>query len=186
MRCRLVWVTSLIVAVVACSLAYWHFIPRWLPPSHLKVGNLPRIPMQPSAALIHCSGGLDFTLDNANGDWSVVQDHPPCAVSGFALPAVKATAIEMAKVYRRPLVVFRVAPSGMIRDISLLSSSGSTTLDRRALTQLAGSRYPRHNCCSCRVSTAIDVDFEGPVWMRDSHDLQFRPPSGKLSIRRIP
>ena len=103
MRCRLVWVTSLIVAVVACSLAYWYFIPRWLPPSHLKVGNLPRIPMQPSAALIHCSGGLDFTLDNANGDWSVVQDHPPCAVSGFALPAVQATAIEMAKVYRRPL-----------------------------------------------------------------------------------
>jgi hypothetical protein len=135
-----------------------------------------------SSAFIRCSGGLDFKLDNASGDWSVVQDHPPCDVSGSALPAVKATAIEMARVYRRPLVAFRVLPSGLIRDISLLYSSGSASLDRRALAQLARIRYPRHNCCSCRVSTAIDVDFEGPVWVRDSQDLQFLP-SGKHFLR---
>ena len=99
----------------------------------------------------------------------------PCAQS-------KPLQFEMAKVYRRPLVAFRVLPNGLIKDISLLYSSGSASLDRRALAQLAGTRYPRHNCCSCRVSTAIDVDFEGPVWMRDSQDLQFLP-SGKLFIR---
>jgi hypothetical protein len=179
---RVLWVTSLTVAAVACSLAYWHFIPRRLPPPHLTVANLPRVPMQPSSGFIRCSGGLDFKLDNASGDWSVVQDHPPCDVSGSALPAVKATAIEMARVYRRPLVAFRVLPSGLIRDISLLYSSGSASLDRRALAQLARIRYPRHNCCSCRVSTAIDVDFEGPVWVRDSQDLQFLP-SGKHFLR---
>jgi hypothetical protein len=179
---RVLWVTSLTVAAVACSLAYWHFIPRRLPPPHLTVANLPRVPMQPSSGFIRCSGGLDFKLDNASGDWSVVQDHPPCDVSGSALHAVKATAIEMARVYRRPLVAFRVLPSGLIRDISLLYSSGSASLDRRALAQLARIRYPRHNCCSCRVSTAIDVDFEGPVWVRDSQDLQFLP-SGKHFLR---
>ena len=182
MRIRHLWVTSLIVAVSACSLGYWHFISRRLPPPNLTVANLPRAPLQPSAAFIRCSGGLGFKIDNATGDWAVVQDHPPCAVSGSALRAVKATAIEMAKVYRRPLVAFRVLPNGLIKDISLLYSSGSASLDRRALAQLAGTRYPRHNCCSCRVSTAIDVDFEGPVWMRDSQDLQFLP-SGKLFIR---
>src|SRR5215469_9918315 len=111
MRYRLVWVTSWIAGVVACSLACWHFIPRHLRPSDLKVGNSPRVPMQPSAAFIRCSRGLDLKLDNSNGDWSVVQDHPPCAVSGIALPPVKATAVEMTKVCRRPLVLFRVAPS---------------------------------------------------------------------------
>ena len=184
MTLRLLWVTALIVAVIACSLASWHFIPRSSPAPHLRLANLPRVPVQPSAAFIHCTGGLDLTLDNASGDWSVVQDHPPCAVSGSALPAVKATAIEMAKIYRRPLVAFQVYPSGLISDISLLHSSGSTTLDRRALAELAATRYPRHNCCSCRISTAINVDFEGPVWMRDSHDLQYLP-SGKLFIRVI-
>src|SRR6185437_5188862 len=158
---RVLWVTSLTVAAVACSLAYWHFIPRRLPPPHLTVANLPRVPMQPSSGFIRCSGGLDFKLDNASGDWSVVQDHPPCDVSGSALPAVKATAIEMARVYRRPLVAFRVLPSGLIRDISLLYSSGSASLDRRALAQLSRIRYPRHNCCSCRVSLLSTWTLKG-------------------------
>ena len=108
-----------------------------------------------------------------------------CAVSGIAFAPVKATAVEMTKVYRRPLVLFRVAPSGLVRDVSLLHTSGSPALDQRALAQVAGTRYPPHNCCSCRVSTVIDVDFEGPVWMREPQDLLFRPPSGKLS-RLVP
>jgi len=111
-------------------------MPRQLLASELKIGNLPQIPMQPSPALIQCSGGLDYTLDNANGEWSVVQDHPPCAVSGNALPAVKATATEMAKLHRRPLVAFQLAPNGLISGIRLLQSSGSTTLDQRAMSEL--------------------------------------------------
>ena len=57
--------------LVVAAVVGWHFVYRFalsqLEFSELKVGNLPHIPMQPTAALIQCSSGLDMTLNNANG-----------------------------------------------------------------------------------------------------------------------
>src|SRR5437667_1167191 len=159
------WVLPLLIAAVAGTVFIRSVAPRRQTLSELKVGNLPRIPTQPSAATIECTRGLEVTLDNANGEWSAIQDHPPCTVSGTVLHSVKATATEMMELNYRPLVVFQVAPSGLVSNAVLLRSSGSTSLDRRALGQLTTYRYPRHNCGLCKLSIPISVDFQGPVWM---------------------
>jgi TonB family protein len=161
------WVVVL-VAAIACALVILRFAPLKLTPSELNVGNLPRIPMQESAATVECTRGLVVNLESANGEWSVIQDHPPCTVSGIFLQAVKATATEMKELNCRPLVSFQVAPSGLVSDAKLVRSSGSTTLDERALRQVIAYRYPRHNCGVCKMSISMNVDFQGPVWMRES------------------
>ena len=166
MRRHSLWVVVLIAAV-ACAVVTRRFAPLQLTRSELNFGNLVRIPMQESAATVECTRGLAVNLESANGEWSVVQDHPPCTVSGIFLHAVKATATEMTKLSCRPLLSFQVAPSGLISQAKLLRSSGSTTLDERALRQLIAYRYPRHNCGVCKMSIFMNVDFQGPVWMRE-------------------
>jgi TonB family protein len=123
--------------------------------------------MQANTSTLECAAGIEVNLDNANGEWSVTQDHPPCTVNCIVLQPVNATATEMARLKCRPVVSFQVAASGQVSDAKLLRSSGSTSLDEKALQQVVAHRYPRHNCCKCKVSLAVDVDFQGPVWMRE-------------------
>jgi TonB family protein len=175
MRRYILWL-FLLFAVACAMLVRFRFAAVQLTPSELKIGSSPPLPLQEGPAIIECSDGLEVDLGNANGDWSVIQDHPPCAVFGIFQPAVKVTADEMAKLSCRPLVSFEVATSGLIRNVKLLRSSGSTTLDERALQQVISYRYPRHNCGICKMSVPINVDFHGPVWTRD-------PPLRRVSER---
>jgi TonB family protein len=166
MRRYILWV--LLLFATACAVVIWlRFAAAQLTPSELKIGNAPPLPQQEGPATIECSHGLDIDLRNANGDWSVIQDHPPCTVRGIFLSTVKATADEMEKLSCRPLFSFQVATTGLTRNVKLLRSSGSTTLDERALQQVIGYRYPPHNCGICKMSVPINVDFHGPVWTRD-------------------
>ena len=41
------------------------------------------------------------------------------------------------------------------------------TLDEKALRQVSSYRYARHNCGVCKISMAVSIDFQGPVWMRE-------------------
>jgi TonB family protein len=166
MRSHGLWVVVL-VAAVACAAVIRHFALLRLTPSELSVGSPPRVPTPLSMVTAECSLGLAVNLESANGKWSVIQDHPPCAVSGIALQAVKATAAEMKNLTCRPLVSFEVAPSGLVSNAKLLRSSGSTTLDERALRKLVAYRDSRHNCGVCKMSISVNVDFEGPVWVRE-------------------
>jgi TonB family protein len=166
MRRHSLWVVVLIAAV-ACAAVIRQFAPLQLTRLESNVGKLPGIPMQESAATVECTRGLAVNLESANGEWSIIQDHPPCTVSGVFLQAVKATATEMTKLNCRPLVSFQIAPSGLVSEAKLLRSSGSTTLDERALRQVIEYRYPRHNCGLCKMSIFMNVDFQGPVWMRE-------------------
>jgi TonB family protein len=163
MKLRILWVV-VFVAAVACAAAVRHFALLRLTPSELSVGSPPRVPAPLTAVTAECSLGLVANLDSANGEWL---DHPPCAVSGVALQAVKATAPEMKNLACRPLVSFQVAPSGLVSHAKLLRSSGSTTLDERALRQVVAYRDSRHNCGVCKMSISVNVDFQGPVWMRE-------------------
>jgi hypothetical protein len=80
---------------------------------------------------------------------------------------VEATAIEMTQLCCRPWVSFQVASTGLITDVKLLRSSGSRTLDQKAVWQASAGRYPRHNCGLCRVFSPMNLGFEGPVWIRE-------------------
>lgn len=157
----------LFIALVASALLVRRFSLLQLTPAQLRIGSLPRAPAQMNRATIRCTLGLAFELSHANGEWSVNQDHPPCDVSGIALQSVEATSAEMTKLNCRPLVSFEVSASGVVSKVKLLRSSGSSTLDEKALHQVSSYRYPRHNCGACEMSMAVGVDFQGPVWMRE-------------------
>jgi TonB family protein len=166
MKLRSLWVV-VPVAAVACVVVICHFALLRLTPSELNVGRLPHVPTPLSTVTADCSLGLAVNLESASGKWSVIQDHPPCAVSGIALQAVKATPTEMKKLTCRPLVSFQVSGNGVVSNAKLLRSSGSATLDERALRQVIAYRDSRHNCGVCKMSVSINVDFQGPVWMRE-------------------
>jgi hypothetical protein len=167
MRRQRLWVVPVLIVGVACAIFIRRLAPRQLTSLELNVGNLPRIPTQPSSATLECTRGLEITMDTGNGEWSVIRDHPPCTVSGIALRSVKATATEVMQLNCSPLVVLQVAQSGLVSNASLVRSSGSTSLDERALGQVKTYRYPRHNCGLCKLSIPINVDFQGPVWIRE-------------------
>jgi TonB family protein len=154
MKRRILW-TVVLLAAVACAVVIRSLAPLQLTPSEANVGSPPLVPM-PEHATGECAVGLAANLEN-----------PPCAVSGISLQAVKATATEMQNVICRPLVSFQVAPSGLVSNAKLLRSSGSTTLDERALRQVIAYRDPRQNCGVCKWSISMNVDFQGPVWMRE-------------------
>ena len=157
----------LLIALVALALLVRRFsLPR-LTPAHLRIGSLIHAPVQMNRATIRCTLGLDFELSNANGEWRVFQDHPPCDVSGIVLQSVEATPAEMTKLNCRPLVSFEVSAGGIVSKVKLLRSSGSSTLDERALHQVSSYHYPRHNCGECKMSMQVGVDFQGPVWTRE-------------------
>jgi len=118
-------------------------------------------------ATIRCTLGMDVEVTNANGEWRVIQDHPPCDVSGIALQSVDAAPAEMAQLNYRPEVSFDVSASGTVSKVELLRSSGSATLDEKALRLVSSYRYPRHNCGACNMSMGVGIDFQGPVWMRE-------------------
>ena len=75
----------------------------------------------------------------------------------------------MTKLNYRPLVSFDVSSSGIVSKVKLIRSSGSSTLDEKALRQISSYRYPRHNCGACKMSMTVGVDFQGPVWMRETY-----------------
>jgi TonB family protein len=166
MRRHSLWAV-LFIALVASGLLVRRFSFLPLTPAQLRIGSLPHAPAQMNRVTIRCTVGLAFELSNANGEWRVSQDHPPCDVSGIVLQSVEAAPAEMTKLNCRPLVSFDVSASGVVSKVKLLRSSGSSTLDEKALHQVTSYRYPRHNCGACKMSMAVGVDFQGPVWIRE-------------------
>lgn len=166
MRRHSLWAV-LFIALVASMLLVGRFSLLQLTPAQLRVGSLPHAPAQMNRATIRCTLGLAFELSNANGEWRVIQDHPPCDVSGGALQSVQATPVEMTKLNCHPWVSFEVSASGVVSKVKLLRSSGSSTLDEKAQHQVSSYRFPPHNCGTCEMPMAVGVDFQGPVWMRE-------------------
>ena len=166
MRRHTLWAV-LVISLFASALLVRRFSLLQLTPAQLHITGLPHAPVQMNRARIRCTLGLDAELSSGNGEWRVIQDHPPCDVSGIALQAVWATAVEMAKLNCRPFVSFEVSANGIINKVKLLRSSGSSTLDEKALRQVSSYRYARHNCGVCKISMAVSIDFQGPVWMRE-------------------
>ncbi len=169
MRRQTRWVVFFLVAAVVCATALRCLVPRQLTliQSDLTLSGLPLPPAQPTTANLECTRGLAVKVQESSGNWILTQDHPPCTVAGDLLLPVKATPAEMAALNRRPHVVFQVAANGQISNASVSSSSGSETLDEKTLKLVLAHRYPRHNCGVCTVSTEVDVDFQGPVWIRN-------------------
>jgi hypothetical protein len=123
MRRYILW--KFMLFATGFAVAIWaRFAAAQLTPSELKIGNAPPLPQQEGPATIDCSGGLDIDLGNANGDWSVIEDHPPCTVRGVLLPAVKATADEMVKLSCRPLLSFQIAASGLAKNVKTAALLG--------------------------------------------------------------
>jgi hypothetical protein len=128
----------------------------------------PLPPLQPITIELKCTRGLVLRMSEIGGDWSLTSDHPPCTVGENLLPPVEATVAEFVSLERRPFIMFRVAAKGSISDAMMLRSSGSRTLDEKSLKLALAHRFPRHNCGLCKVSTDVDVNFQGPVWVRES------------------
>lgn len=165
-RRHILW-AALLIALAALALLVRRFALLQLTPTQLRLGTLPHAPVQMNRGTIRCTLGMDVELSNANGEWRVIQDHPPCDISGIALESVEATPTEMAQLNCRPVVSFQVSASGIVSKVELLRSSGSSTLDEKALRLVSSHRYPRQNCGVCKMSMSVGVGFEGPVWTRE-------------------
>jgi len=166
MRRPSVW-AALFIALVVSALLVRRFSLRQLTPTQLRTARLPHAPAQMNRATIRCTLGMDVEVSNANGEWRVIQDHPPCDVSGMTLQSVEATPHEMTQLNCRPEVSFEVSDSGTVSKVVLLRSSGSSSVDERAQRLISSYRYPKHNCGACKMSMAVGIDFQGPVGMRE-------------------
>lgn len=162
------WVLAFSVATLATAAVALHFAPSQLSQSQLTTGPLPHVPAQPIRATMECVGGRDISVVDIGRDWSFIQDHPPCAVGGVVLAPIKATVAEIPELTQRPMVTFKLSASGLASEGRIVRSSGSKTLDERALTQVMTTRYPHQNCGICKLSTAINIEFQGSVWFRDT------------------
>ena len=76
MRRHSLW-AGLFIALVASALLVRRFSLLQLTPTQLHVASLPHAPVQMTPATIRCTLGLTVELSNANGQWRVIQDHPP-------------------------------------------------------------------------------------------------------------
>jgi TonB family protein len=142
----------------------------------------PHALMQPTTSMLRCTNTRAVRIPYIGGEWGVsttvaaylrggnLHFREGCGFSGIMLSPVEATAAEMRRLTHRPQVSFQVAADGSVSNPSLTRSSGASTLDQRAVQQVLKQRYPNHNCGTCYISTLIDVEFEGPVWVKD--DLQ--------------
>lgn len=156
-------VVFLVAVVVSATVLRICLVPRKLAltRSELTLGRMP-LPIQPTAGTLECTGGHVVNTSQ------YFLDHLPCNIPEIVLPPVKATPAEMLELTRRPQVVFQIAANGQVSNSSISRTSGSKTLDEKSLKQVMASRYRRHNCGVCRVSTTINVDFQGPVWIPES------------------
>jgi TonB family protein len=163
MRRHVLWVVLFVVLVVSVLVAGRFSLLR-LTPTQLCIASLPHAPVQMNLGTIRCTLGLAFKITNASGQWRVIQDHPPCDVSGIGLQSVEATPAEMTKLNCRPLVSFDVSASGIVSKVKLLRSSGSSTLDEKALRQVSSYRCPR------QLWGVQDVDVSRSRFSRTSLD----------------
>jgi TonB family protein len=142
----------------------------------------PHALMQPTTATLRCTSTRAERIPYIGGEWGArttgaeygrggrLYFREGCAFSGIMRSPIEATAAEMRRLAHRPQVSFQVAADGSVSNPSLTRSSGASTLDQRAVQQVLKQRYPHHNCGTCYVSTLIDIEFDGPVWVKD--DLQ--------------
>jgi TonB family protein len=169
---KLTWVVSFLVtaAAGAITLLWLGFGLPILPSSDLRARlHPPHPPSQPTSAILACTYTYKYELiPEIGGDWGVRTSDGGCSFSGVLLSPVAATHAEILLVHRRPRISFRVAPNGRISNVTLTRGSGSPTLDQRAVSQVQGQRYRRHDCGICKVSTVIDIEYDGPVWTRDT------------------
>jgi len=73
---------------------------------------------------------------------------------------VSSTEKEVAETRRRPEVIFLLAASGEVREAFLTRSSGSSSLDAKAMDLVTKTRYRATLCGVCRVVTSVPVDMK--------------------------
>ncbi len=175
MKRKLGLAAIVLVAITASAIsALWSgFCKTSLSPTELFANfRPPRPPLQPIDSTLTCTRTFESLLMREVGrDWTMTASDGGCtftASAAAALAPVRATAAEIRFVRHRPQISFRIRGDGRISGVFVARSSGSSTLDQRALQQIQNANYGRHNCGICRVSTLLDIDYDGPIWIRDT------------------
>ena len=160
----------MIVAVGVATLLWLNFGLTILTSSELSSKRrLPRPPIQPTEARLTCTYCYKGEgIKGIDGDWTLTASDGGCTFRGVLLPVITATPVEMLSLSRRPKILFQVARDGRIRKVMVSRSSGSPTLDQKAVRQVQAQQYGRHDCGICEVLTVIDIEYAGPVWIRDT------------------
>jgi len=83
---------------------------------------------------------------------------------------VSASAAELAWVNQRPEISFHVAGNGNVSGVRVKRSSGSETLDQKASALVLAQRYKPNACGACDISSIINIDFDGPIWLNEHND----------------
>ena len=160
---------GMVTVVLGAAATVFRLIPRNLGLTQSELAwSSPTPPSQPTQETLSCTCGSVVTFSGGPGEWSLVHDHPPCTFVGYGPPPVKATAAELLMLKRRPRFLFEVAANGAVRNATILQTSGSGTFDEKSLAQVTAHRYQRHHCGVCTISTVVSVEFQGPVWIRES------------------
>lgn len=129
----------------------------------------PRPPRQPIDSTLTCT--YCFKSERVleiGGAWTLTASEGGCTFAASALAPVEATPAEIQSVNHRPQISFRIGANGRISRVFVSRGSGSPTLDQKAVRQVQTANYGRHNCGICTVSTLLDIDYDGPVWIRDT------------------
>ena len=90
----------------------------------------------------------------------------PCYTNNDYFYTVIAQPAELRTVVRRPVVSLRVDRFGKVRHLRLVRGSGNAALDKRAL-QVISRKVHHENYCRCGATTAINIDWNGPLWFRE-------------------
>jgi TonB family protein len=163
----LILLVLVLLVVFALSILCTAFFPNpILREADLRLNQAPLPPAQPIQARFACSRGLIVEAE-ITGDWYLTRDHPPCTVGFDFTDELKATPAEMRVLRRRPQVAFKVAEAGTVASANIAASSGSRTLDDRAVKLIQAHTFPKHNCGVCRVSTQVNLTFAGPFWINE-------------------
>ena len=127
----------------------------------------PRVPAQPVNVTLTCNRMPRTTMKQMSGDWVLSVSDGGCTFPSEGPVSITATPNEMLNLNHRPQIALKIAPSGEVLNVSLIRTSGSTTLDQKAINEMRLHRYERNNCGTCRITTALNVEFDGPVWVRE-------------------
>ena len=181
MKRKLSLVALVLLAITTAASSLWLRLgSRGLSPAELSSNaRAPRPPRQPVDSTLTCARTYKSELLRETGsDWTITASDGGCtftAAATAALAPLKATATEIRFVRHRPQMSFAVAADGRTSEVSVTRSSGSATLDEKALYQIQNAPYGRHNCGVCRLSTLIDIEYDGPVWIRDTLPKKHNP-----------
>lgn len=162
MRRAIIAVLIVVVLVFGAAVLFRSFFfPESLPNSVLIHPLKMHPPDPPTTIMVSCDRG-------SRSGWTSygAADIPEGAIFVNCKPdepftyQVFSTEKEAAEARRRPEVTFVLAASGEVREALLTRSSGSSSLDAKAMDLVTTTHYKATPCGVCRVVTSIPVDMK--------------------------